>query len=763
MKARFTRIIKNCTFAAILMVTGSASAATYTAVSSGAWSNSSIWAGGVSPGSSVGTLDNVIINAGVDVTLDMDVEFTGLLTSLEVNGGLESSGDYLLDMNSGIFSGSGTLELQNLRIGSTASMTFTGDASVDNFWSEAITLNLASDTEINDTLFLDEGTFNLASGGELTFMTGSVVRIDNGAMSASSGVLNNSNDYSVMYVGTDKNTGLELAGSGLTDVWVMLDDNSQALSVTGNITIEGVLHHNNGMIDLNGGTLTLMDDYMATSGAEFMGSTTSSLSIQHNSSLSSTLRFNSSANTLNDLTINSSDNNSNVNLGSSLTINGSLNLEDGDFTTTGGTFTMGTGSEIVLTDGRMMNAGGTFTGTNLYSVTYNGSSSATSGIELTGSGLNSLTIDMEDEADSLKVMNNLTLGGALNLDNGGMAMNGNDLTLNGSLSTTSSSWFGGDEDSDLNFNNTSLIGDTLWFSSSNNEFGDITINSTDESSLMIGNDLRAENINMTTGGIQMWDNELWLNSTGTITGANEDRYVMIDGSGSLVMNVQVSAPYTMYPVGTDEGYAPVGLQQNSGTAGFFKVNSMNGVMAQGNSGLNLALTESMLDRSWDVQSVNGGSMNINMMAMWSEGLEVNSFDRNNAVIMHYTGGSWDSQSQTPGAATAVGDMFSMERENITSPGQFAVRSAALAGINENAGTVAVIYPNPVHDILNSVVSFDEPTTANVVDMTGNVLRSEIVNGAMNHTIDFSSYPEGVYFVNYTNSKGTSSYRVMKSL
>src|SRR3989344_4506359 len=128
MKSTITKFFKNCAFVTLLGFAGSASAATYTAVSSGLWSNSSIWADGVSPGGSLGLMDNVVINAGVNVTLDMDFEYSGLLNSIEVNGSLTtSSSDYMLDMTSGILSGTGTLTLHNLRFGSIATMTFTGD------------------------------------------------------------------------------------------------------------------------------------------------------------------------------------------------------------------------------------------------------------------------------------------------------------------------------------------------------------------------------------------------------------------------------------------------------------------------------------------------------------------------------------------------------------------------------------------------------------------------------------------------------------
>ncbi|ASS50179.1 MAG: hypothetical protein A3D31_11460 [Candidatus Fluviicola riflensis] len=760
MKSTITKFFKNCAFVTLLGFAGSASAATYTAVSSGLWSNSSIWADGVSPGGSLGLMDNVVINAGVNVTLDMDFEYSGLLNSIEVNGSLTtSSSDYMLDMTSGILSGTGTLTLHNLRFGSIATMTFTGDASIDKLWNNATALNLSGDLEINDSLFLDAGAMNV-SAGSLTLMSNSVIRVDEGTMSVSGGALNNGNPYSVMYVGTDKTTGIELAGSGLSDVWVDLDNNMQELYIGGNVNVEGVVHHDMGMINLNGGTLTLMDDYVRTAGANFIGSATSNMVIQSNSSLSSSLVFDADYDQLNDLTIDMADAGASTSIGSDLTINGELMLEDGDFYMSSGALIMANGSEIIVTDGDLMNSGGTFDGDNSYSVTYNGNASGASGIELTGTGLNNLTIDMANQSDAVELSNHIIIPGSLDLDTGGVDLNGYDLILDGSLSTTTQGWFGGHEDSDIEFNTASLLGDTVWFSSGANVFGDFMINSTDGSDLVIGNNVEVGNLTMTTAGVHLRDNELRLSSTGMITGANENQYVLINGTGSLVQNVPISGPYTMYPVGTDDGYAPFGLQQNSGTASYFKVHTHNLVWSNGTSGIDWAEDQAVVSRSWDLESEAGGTLNLNVMTEWQDDFEVNAFDRNDAFIMHYNGGTWDAASQAPAAADPVGGMYRLERENVTTDGPFAVGTGEDLNVNENGQIVADIYPNPVQTILNSEASFDEVTTAAVVDAIGNVIHTEKVLG--NHSFDFTTYPNGVYFVKYSNSKGTSSYRVVKT-
>jgi len=70
----------------------------------------------------------------------------------------------------------------------------------------------------------------------------------------------------------------------------------------------------------------------------------------------------------------------------------------------------------------------------------------------------------------------------------------------------------------------------------------------------------------------------------------------------------------------------------------------------------------------------------------------------------------------------------------------------------------------VRDVLTCVVNIKEPTTVDLVDLTGQVVYSERLMGTANtlsHYIDFSGLPNGVYFVRYTNSTGSTSHKVVK--
>ena len=77
----------------------------FTAVVDGNWSDAATW-GGVAPSGNVSNQD-IIIPSGIDVDLDIDVSFSGLLNNFTVDGTLTSSTGKQLSIQLGTFNGSG--------------------------------------------------------------------------------------------------------------------------------------------------------------------------------------------------------------------------------------------------------------------------------------------------------------------------------------------------------------------------------------------------------------------------------------------------------------------------------------------------------------------------------------------------------------------------------------------------------------------------------------------------------------------------------
>jgi len=106
-----------------MIITVAANAATFTAIKSGQWSDASTW-GGQAPGSQIIT-DNIIIPAGIVVTMDISVNISGTLASLEVDGQLVSTSTSL-NLKKGALYGTGVIKLPRLSTGKNAEILYEG-------------------------------------------------------------------------------------------------------------------------------------------------------------------------------------------------------------------------------------------------------------------------------------------------------------------------------------------------------------------------------------------------------------------------------------------------------------------------------------------------------------------------------------------------------------------------------------------------------------------------------------------------------------
>ena len=273
-----------------MLFAGKNYAATITATVSGNWSSATTWSGGAA-GATVGGLDNIVIPAGITVTLDMDVQVTSILSSVSVSGSLNSSSSHSLMINSGTLSGNGTMNLHYLELGTVGGMSFTGALTVNHFVTSNTSLNLGSQVTLIDTICLKAGSLTLGNGSSLMMSSNSNIKIDDGTLAISGGVFMGTNSYNIMYVGSSKTTGIEWNGTGATNAYVQLSSASQSLTLAGDMTVNGTLHHHMGVLTLNGNSLTLNGDYMSMNNAAIAGSQTSDITINSTGSLSSNILF----------------------------------------------------------------------------------------------------------------------------------------------------------------------------------------------------------------------------------------------------------------------------------------------------------------------------------------------------------------------------------------------------------------------------------------------------------------------------------------
>jgi hypothetical protein len=762
MKKNFTKIVMGL---AVMFGAGAANAATITATVSGNWSNATTWSGGAA-GATVGGFDNVVIPAGITVTLDMNVSVTSLLSSINVSGTLTSTSTNSLMITQGSLSGNGSMDLHYLELGTVGGLSFTGNLMAHHMVTSNANLNLGAQVTLTDTLCLKAGALTLGSGSLLMLNTNSNIKVDGGTLSIGGGILTATNDYNVMYVGTSKTTGIEIGGTGFKNLYINLSSSTQELSLIAatNTTVRGTLTHSMGRLKLNGGHLILKGDYIASNGSTISGSTVSDITMQMTASPTSAFMFTSGASTINDLHLDM-PNTAEMTVKSDLAISGTLMFSGGNLAMDGSsmasTLKMNSGSEITVNQGGInLMSGAMFDGTSSYDANYIGLSRI-SGLTLSGSGLNNLSINTINPSDSISLNTNATVNGTLYLTKGCINLNGLKLDLKGNLSSTDNGWFQGNSMSQLAINTSGSLGDTIQFQSTRNALSSLTVNTGNGSNIMLDENLMVENIILTNGGITIYDNDLTVKSSGSITGYNMNKYIMIKGDGKLMMDVNVSPVlFVTFPVGTSNGYAAAHLQRVSGTNAMLGVNTHDGVWLMGTSGADMATTLSVVDRTWDITSPSASSINMNAKFDWTTSMEANGFDRAMAYVSQYSN-NWDAVTPSQ-ASTVTPGTYQLTRNSITSPGQFAVvDNLSALSVKEQEDVAFSLYPNPAHNNLTIAVIDNGGFTVEVFDALGNkAIADKTING-LSTDVDFSSLTAGVYFVKISNDKAQSVKRVVK--
>jgi hypothetical protein len=716
----------------------------FTAVADGDWTNPATW-GGVAPSSDVSNQD-IIIPSGMDVILNTDVTFSGLLNSFTVDGTLTSTSTNSLTIEMGTFSGSGDIDIQRIIFdGVLTAYSFSGDLTVNTFVNMGAALAMTSQATVSDSLNLDGGTLTLSTGGNLTVGASSTIIRNSGSLATTGGVFNSSGDYHVHYIGGAKTTGIEINSLTLQNVNISLDDVTTILTMGSDMMVHGDLELDNGILSVGANDLEIHGNIDLQTGTSLTTTAASNLTIETANALNSGLVF-TAGSSIDHFTIEHTGTGS-VELGSPLSITGELQLHDGTLSIEGGsTLTMNAGSLIQVMDGELESSGGTFIGTASYDVEYIGDSTVTTGLEITGTGLNDVEVNLGE--GEVILAGNATVGGELELTNGKLNLNTNDLVLNGTLNQDAASPIIGNMDSDLHLNITVTDEDTLYMDDYDQNLGQLVVDVTG-GDIVLGSLLYInDELTMTNGNVVLMNDNLVIKQNSDITGYSDTRYIITPWDGMLEMYVGVSSPYVVFPVGTMTSYSPASIQQvNSATAGNFMVKAYDGVFVNGtqHGGFNSALTASVVNRTWWIES-DATTLDMNLKLGWMTGSEVNGFDRTNAFVSHYDG-SWDIQAGN-NAVAGMNNTYELDRNGITSLSPFTVADEdAELIVDENDLLSINLYPNPCTDIMNISYTTTGNYSYQVTDVTGRIY--DVVNKGSNQ-MDVSALSTGSYLLRMTN-------------
>lgn len=313
-------------FILAMLVNTIAYGANFTAIATGNWSSAGTWGGGVAP-SFTNTADVVTIPLGLTVTLDNNLVINGVTSSVIVEGTLSALATTDITVISGSISGAGNIMIPTLTLNAAALLPFTGNLTVGTLTTAVVNLPTAAKMNIGSSLILSAGTLGIQTAGQLTLTANSVIVMAGGVLTTNGGLLVLTSAYNVSYnAATNAIAGLELSGSGLTNVTVNMASAINTVSLTSDLTVNGTLTLTKGMLMLGLSDLTIAGD-VATNVSGTIGSTAAS-DVVINSATGITGALNFANATVNNLTINVGTANKAAVKGK-LTVNGLLTLSSG--------------------------------------------------------------------------------------------------------------------------------------------------------------------------------------------------------------------------------------------------------------------------------------------------------------------------------------------------------------------------------------------------------------------------------------------------
>jgi len=662
-----------------LMLTSSMYAAVFTAVSSGNYSSTATWSGGVAPSAFV-LLDQIVIPSGITVNLNNDITLNGALASLDVAGTLSTSNSSSLTMTLGALSGAGTVVVNALTVSLGSTFSFAGTLTAATI-NAATGFQSSADIMVGQALNLTSGTLSLVSGGSLDVSTGGTIFVSGGLLTTGvGGTVGLLGNYNVSYTGVSSVAGVELAGSGLRNVTVNVTAGNN-VTLASSLTVVGTLTLTNGTLILAGNDLTI-NGPLAVAGSGTIASTAvSSVSVNTTGGIAGTLTFSGLTPTVKDFTINIGAGNT-ATIGGTLTVGGTLQLNSGtlNFNNTD----LSIGGNISGTGSLSSNAS-----SNLVISTLAGLATALK-FATGGQTLNNLSVSV-GAGNAASLVSNLNVNGVLTILAGSsLNLNGNTLTLGTASSMAGTGMIAATPTSNIIINSTVGINSLMVTGT----MGSLTVNSGGSANVTLGSDLKVDGtLTLQSGSLVLSGNDLDI--TGTIAAA---------GSGTISSSAlsDISVATATSPLGA------LRFNASANTVGDLAVNIGNGGSVAIASDLNVT----------DTLRFIAGKVNMaaNKLAIATLGAIKGA--SSSAYVVTTTGGSLE-QNVVAGGSTSV--VFPVGTSVNYTP----------ASIHLNTGSASgKVQVGVVNDVLaQGTTGVDLSATRPLVDATWNV--SSSIVGALN--------------------------------
>lgn len=302
----------------------------YTAVASGNFNSASTWQGGNIPPTTMAA-DSVYIPSGITVSITADIIISGSTADVFDVQGVLSAPTNTIQFVSVLLSGVGDIIADsfsgNFR---QKNFLFSGNMNIAKLNGNGIYSGSGATFNISNTLYLTD-TMNLASG-RLNMMNGSrfhitqsvgkpsLLKLGGGATTVLTA------PYDVEYHGTNLLAAIELTGAGLRNVTIGMNDSATNVTLAQALVVDGKLHIATGMLNLNAKNLVLNGDIQCDPKGAIKSGAFSNINFFTPGTVTGPLSFVPKFDTVNTFTLNT---NATVPLGSSMTIERTLNLTKG--------------------------------------------------------------------------------------------------------------------------------------------------------------------------------------------------------------------------------------------------------------------------------------------------------------------------------------------------------------------------------------------------------------------------------------------------
>lgn len=333
MKQIFTKIIYTTL---CVLLTFNSKALIYTAATSGNFSSTSTWVGGVVPPANLGAND-IIIEAGITITLDVNLVLSNSnsLVQLQSNAAIQSTGSNYIVLSAGMITGdiNTSIDVDSVYIGNT-NIQYSGSITGKKITFAGPNLPGNITIQANEYMYFTFGLTNLPPGSTIALGTGSprpTIVMDGGSFLNSGANFNLATAYNVRYQqpSVSIGSGDELAGAGLADIEIAVGQGN-SVGLDADLTVKGLLKLISGSLALNTSNFKLIMDGNSSfdpgGSGTIQGSPTAEIVITSAATDLGTVRF--SGNVMN-LEMKAVNNAAELKLGSPLSVTGILTLQGG--------------------------------------------------------------------------------------------------------------------------------------------------------------------------------------------------------------------------------------------------------------------------------------------------------------------------------------------------------------------------------------------------------------------------------------------------